>query len=271
MSRAIPRSVAAVIEQLELDGDLLVTTGRLAATMRQVGIEANETAARRVAYELQREGWLGPLRTRHVWEFLPGARGGAYGSGDRFIEFRAQLAVNPSWPGVLAMDSAASVLGLAQRVAEQEVVALPANTSFPKALTGEWRYVQIELSQPGLTTINGLPSWNIEGLLVGIAARPSAYKDVAGLGQWLAESVLDVDKDTVISLLKPMHRTTAQRVAYLLGAAGNDDLRAAVLATYPANGTAWLGPRIAGQGVFDTKAQVNDTLLHRYLNVGTGS
>ncbi|WP_082134143.1 type IV toxin-antitoxin system AbiEi family antitoxin [Mycolicibacter heraklionensis] len=270
-ARRISRSVAPVVEQLELDGDLLVPLDRLAAIMRQVGLEADQTAARHLAYELQREGWLGPLRTRHVWEFLPGARGGAYGSGDRFIELRAQLAVNPSWPGVLAMDSAASILGLAQRIPEQEVVALPVDTSFPKALTGDWRYVRIELSKPGLTTINGLPSWNIEGLLVGIAARPSAYKDVAGLGQWLTESVVDVDKDTVISLLKPMHRTTAQRAAYLLGAAGNDYLRAAILATYPARGTAWLGPRIAGQGVFDALTQVNDTLLHPYLNVGGGS
>lgn len=269
--RVISRSVAAVVEQLELAGDLLVTPYRLAAVMRQVGLKDEKVDARRLAYELQRGGWLGPLRTRHAWEFLPGARGGAYGSGDRFIEFRAQRAVNPTWPGVLAMESAASVLGLAQRIAEQEVVALPAYAAFPKALTGEWRYVRIELPELGLTTINGLPSWSLEGLLVGIAARPSAYKDVAGLGQWLPESVADVDTDTVISLLTAMRRTTAQRVAYLLGAAGNDAARAAIVATYPATETAWLGPRIAGEGVFDAQTQVNDTLLHRYLNVGTGS
>jgi hypothetical protein len=271
VARVISRSVAEVIEQLELDGDLVVTLDRLAAVMRHVGLQGDEVDARRLAYELQRDGWLGQLRTRHSWEFLPGARGGAYGSGDRFIEFRAQRAVDPKWRGVLAMESAASVLGLAQRVPEQEVVALPAEQPFPKALAGAWRYVRIELPEVGLTTINDLPSWNLEGLIVGIAARPSAYKDVAGLGQWLPGAVAEVNADAVVSLLTAMPRTTAQRAAYLLGVAGNDVARALIVGAYPATETAWLGPRVAGQGFFDTKTQVNDTLVHQYLSVGTGS
>jgi hypothetical protein len=271
VARVISRSVADIVEQLELNGDLLVTLHRLATVMRNAGLKDDEADARRLAYELQRDGWLGRLRTRHAWEFLPGARGGAYGSGDRFIEFRAQRAVDPTWRGVLAMESAATVLGLAQRLPEQEVVALPAEQPFPKALARAWRNVRIELPDAGLTTTNGLPSWNLEGLIVGIAARPSAYKDVAGLGQWLPDAVADVDVDTAISLLTTMPRTTAQRAAYLLGAAGNDDAQAAIVATYPATETAWLGPRVAGEGVFDADTKVNDTLLHRYLSVGTGS
>ncbi len=271
MARVISRSVADVVEQLELDGDLVVTSDRLATLMRQVGLDGDEAATRRLAYELQRDGWLGQLRTRHAWEFLPGARGGAYGSGDRFIEFRAQRAVDPDWRGVLAMETAASLLGLAQRLPEQEVVALPAEQACPKALAGDWRYVHIELPEAGLTTINGLPSWNLEGLIVGIAVRPSAYKDVAGLGQWLPDAVARVDVDTVIDLLKTRPRATAQRAAYLLGSAGNNDARTTIVAAYPATETAWLGPRVARAGVFDAETNVNDTLLRRYLTVGTGS
>lgn len=271
VARAIPRSVAGVVEQLELDGDLVVTSDRLATVMHQAGLDGDEAAARRLAYELQRDGWLGQLRTRHAWEFLPGARGGAYGCGDRFIELRAQRAVHPDWRGALAMETAASLLGLAQRLPEQEVVALPAEQAFPKALAGDWRYVRIELPAAGLTTINGLPSWNLEGLIVGIAVRPSAYKDVAGLGQWLPNAVTRVDLDAIIGLLAVRPRATAQRAAYLLGSAGNDDARAAIVAAYPATETVWLGPRVAGTGVFDTQTKVNDTLLHRHLTVGTES
>jgi hypothetical protein len=271
VARVIPRSLADVVEQLELDGDLVVTSDRLATVMHQAGFEGNEVATRRLAYELQRDGWLGQLRTRHAWEFLPGSRGGAYSSGDRFIEFRAQRAVDPDWRGVLAMETAASVLGLAQRLPEQEVVALPAGQTFPKALVGDWRYVRIELPEVGLTTVNGLRSWNLEGLIVGTAVRPSAYKDIAGLGQWLPDAVTRVDVDTVIHLLETKPRATAQRAAYLLGSAGNHDARAAIVAAYPATETVWLGPRVAGAGVFDAETKVNDTLLHRYLTVGTGS
>jgi len=266
----ISRSVADVVEQLELDGDLLITLDRLTTAMARAGQEGTETDARRLAYELQRAGWLGQLRTRHAWEFLPGARGGAYGSGDRFIEFRAQRVVEATWPGVLAMESAASVLGFAQRFPEQEVVALPAGQPFPKALAHAWRYVRIELSEAGLTTISELPTWNLDGLIAGIAARPSAYKDVAGLAQWLPQAVTVVNVDTVIGLLGSMPRAAAQRAAYLLGSAGNSDARTAIVATYPATETVWLGPRVAGQGIFDAETKVNDTLLHPYLSAGTG-
>lgn len=77
--------------------------------------------------------------------------------------------------------------------------------------------------------------------------------------------------DTIITLLDPMRPATRQRAAYLLGAAGNDEAGSDLMRTYPATGTAWLGPRIAGAGVFDVATQVNDTLLHPYLTVGTGS
>jgi hypothetical protein len=271
VARVISRSVADVIEQLELDGDLLITLDRLATAMRHAGRESDETDVRRLAYELQREGWLGRLRTRHAWEFLPGARGGAYSSGDRFIEFRAQRAVDPTWRGMLAMESAASVLGLAQRFPEQEVVALPAGQPFPKALTHAWRYVRIELPEAGLTTINELPSWNLEGLIVGVAARPSAYKDVAGLAQWLPQVGAAANVHTVINLLGSMPRATAQRAAYLLGSSGNHDARAAIAAIYPTTETVWLGPRVAGEGIFDAETKVNDTLLHPYLSVGVGA
>ena len=75
----------------------------------------------------------------------------------------------------------------------------------------------------------------------------------------------------VIGLLKTRPRAAAQRAAYLLGSAGNNEARAAIVATYPATETVWLGPRVAGAGFFDPETNVNDTLLHRYLTVGTGS
>lgn len=271
MARAIARSIAAVVEQLELDGDVVVTFDQLATIAQRLGRASSDANTRLLAYTLQREGWLGPLRTRHAWEFLPGSRAGAYSSGDRFIEFRAQHAVKANWSGVLAMESAASVLGLAQRIPEQEVVALPDDEPFPKALTGAWRYVRIDIPVAGRVTANGLPSWNLEGLIVGIATRPSAYKDIAGFGQWLPGAAARADTDSVIRLLARAPRTTAQRAAYLLGVGGNQPACAAIVDAYPPTETAWLGPRVAGRSAFDRSTQVNDTLLHPYLEVGTGS
>lgn len=271
MPRTLSGVTAGVVEQLELDGELLVTVDRLATAMQQAGMAADESAARRLGYELQRDGWLGRLRTRHVWEFLPGARGGAYGSGDRLIEFRAQHSVNPHWSGVLAMESAALVLGLAQRFPEREVVALAPQDELPKALVGDWRLVRLAMPDAGVTNRDGLPTWTLEALIVGIAARPSAYRDVAGLAQWLPQVAGRVEVETVVGLLAGMRAATRQRAGYLLGAGGNAAARSALARAYPATSPVWLGPREAGAGIFDPQTQVNDTILHKYLSVGTGS
>lgn len=267
MARVIARSVSDVVEQFELDGDIVVTVDRLASVMSQLGLRGDP---RRMAYELQRDGWLGTLRTRHAWEFLPGARGGAYGSGDRFIEFRAQRAVRPEWAGALAMESGASVLGLAQRIPEREVVALPDETVFPKAMSGQWRYVRVEMPEEGVKTINGLPVWDREGLIVGIGVRPSGYKDVAGLGQWLSASLYEVDTEKVIRLLTAMGAAARQRTAYLLLLSGNIAGARQIITTYPPSETAWFGPHQPG-GRYDPLTKVSDTVLHQYLSVGGGA
>lgn len=224
---------------------------------------------RQLAYELQRGGWFGPLRSRHAWEFLPGARGGAYGSGDRFIEFRAQRENRAGWPGVLAMESSASVLGLAQRIPEREVVALPDGAIFPKALSGEWRCVRVEMPDEGVGLIDGLPVWGREALLVGIGQRPSGYKDVAGLGQWLSAFPQEVDVEKVVRLLESMGAPGRQRTAYLLRVLGDRQGAQRVVDVYPPVATAWLGPREKG-GHYDAMTKVSDTVLHNYLSVGGG-
>lgn len=267
VTRSIPTAIAPVIEQLELDGDVIVTIDRLAEVLRAAG---GDDEPRQLAYELQRAGWLGSLRTRGAWEFLPAARGGAISSGDRLLEFRAQHEVDPAWPGVLAMESAAAVLGLAQRLPEREVVSLPSHVEPPKAFAGEWRVVTLVLPGDGCTTVDRLPTWNLEGLIAGIAGRPAAYRNLPGLGQWLPDAAARVDPQRLIPLLDGLPTTATQRAAYLLAAGGNADGSAAVLARFPPRGVAWIGPRRSG-GRFDPATQVSDTVLHRYLAVGTGA
>ena len=282
MARSIPPSIADVVEQLELEGAPVVTVSLLQSLLADAGKNLDD--ASKVAYELKRAGWLGSLHTRGAWEFLPGSRAGAYSSGDRFIEFRAQLTVDPEWPGVLAMESAASALGLAQRIPEKEVVALPPGTTLPKALTSGWRSVAVPLpdvavqrgaargmasSRPGGTD---LPTWTMEGLIAGIAIRPTSYRDVPGLAQWLAEAVVTVDvdrlKEVLIGAAAPV--TARQRAAFLLGAGGNDEACEELVQWVRPRSVAWFGSR-RNDGVFEPRSQVNDTVLHRYLDLGGGA
>ncbi|HMS74680.1 hypothetical protein [Gordonia sp. (in: high G+C Gram-positive bacteria)] len=267
VARVITRPNADVVEQFELDGDVIVTVDRLAAVMHDVGMEGDP---RKLAYDLQRGGWLGTLRSRNAWEFLPAARAGAYSSGDRFLEFRAQQALRPDWPGTLAMESSAALLGLAQRIPEREVVALGDDVVFPKAMSGQWRCVRIVMPPECLTQIDGLPSWDRECLIVGIGIRPSGYKDIAGLGQWLSVAPYQVDLPKIVELLAPASSAARQRTSYLLNASGNRAGAQQIIDIYPPTDTAWLGPRRQG-GHYDPVTKVSDTLLHPYLSVGGGA
>ena len=201
-SRTLPKSLASIVEMLELEQPRIVTLkmiGGLALTLGQG--EKDLADLRRIAYRLESLGWLGSLRTRGAWEFLPGARAGAYGAYDRLIEFKAQKEVNPQWSGVLSMESAAAVLGLAQRLPKHESVALPRGHVLPKAMS-EWRRVSIVLPKSGLTIIDSMPVWSLEGLLAGVALRPSAYYDLIGLAQWLPETGSSINVGPLIDCLK---------------------------------------------------------------------
>lgn len=138
---------------------------------------------------------------------------------------------------------------------------LPAHTRLPKALAHDWRAVRVAVSIHGVTSVDELRSWNMEGPILGIAARPSGYEDVAGLGQWLPEAIQRVDIDASTTMLRDVNSATRQRTAYILGAAGGDGARTAIVASYPPMETVWLGPRVTGASVFDTETNVNDTLL----------
>lgn len=271
MARAIPRSLSGVVQHLELESDLVVTLASLRAALEAAGHEdTSEERARAVAYQLQRAGWLGTLRSRNVWEFQPGSRGGPYGSGDRFMEFRAYTATHPIWPGLLAMESAASVHRLAQRFPEQEVLALPKGAPEPKSFRREWRVITSALPSSASSVINNLRVWTLEALLVGVGERPSNYRDTAGLAQWLPEAAGRADVREVRELLQALPMAARQRTAYLFTAVDDHHARDQILGSSRPSQVVWFGPR-GKRGDFDAATGVHDTVLRAFLSAGNGA
>ena len=80
----------------------------------------------------------------------------------------------------------------------------------------------------------------------------------------------EVDVEKIIGLLAPMRAAARQRTAYLLKVAGDFEGALRVVDVYSPRSTAWFGPRQQG-GRYDSLTNVNDTALHRYLSVGSGS
>lgn len=265
VARRIAPTIASTVQILERDGDRVVSVSRLEEIRLETG---SAIPARQMAYRLQRAGWFGTLRTRDVWEFLPAARAGAIGAGDRFVEYRAQRILNPEWPGVLAMESAATLLGFARRLPDPEVVALPARWSLPKALAAEWRAVTLSLPPIAVNHRDGLSWWSPEGLLAGIAVRPTGYRDTQGLAEWLPEAAAGINRELLEEIIRPLTQMARQRVVYLLRCGGNELAAAELASRYPASQVAWFGPREPG-GTFDPVSRVNDTRLSPYLSTGS--
>ena len=148
--RSIPSRLAPVLEALELDQPRVVTADTLARRAEDHGID---TDGQQLAYDLRRLGWLIGLRTKGAWEFVPGARAGRFGAGDRHIELRAALAVDVGFRGALAMESAAVALGLAGRVPDREVLWVPPGRRVPKSF-GDWRVVRLAVSDDAIAPVS---------------------------------------------------------------------------------------------------------------------
>jgi len=256
-SRSVPSRLAGVLETLELDQPRVVTVTDLnnIATASALAMSGAE-----LGYELHRLGWLLPLRTRGAWEFAPAARAGRYPAGDRYIELRATRATNPEFAGMLAMESAAVLHGLARYVPEREVLAIPRGNRVPKALRN-WRVVSITLPGDPTTVMDGLPVWRIEALLAGMALRPDAYGAWRSVAQWLPRAVAQTDPAQLAALLDGASRAGWHRACYLLARGGRADIGIEFLTKAPSGrGPVYLGPRNQS-GRFDVRFEVIDSVL----------
>ena len=256
-SRPIPSRLAPVLEALELDQPRVVTAEGLGHLARDQGIGVDGL---QIAYELRRLGWLISLRTKGAWEFVPGARAGRFGAGDRYIELRAAFAIDPAFRGALAMESAAVALGLAGRVPDREVLWVPPGDRAPKSF-GDWRVVRLHVREEGIVSIDGLPTWRVDTLLVAMAMRPDGFHDWPNLGEWLARAVSQVDPGSVAGSLVGATRAAWQRAGYLLAMGGDETAGFEVVEHAPrGRGPVYLGPRHR-KGRFDRRFEIVDSVL----------
>lgn len=252
--RSISKSLAPLLESLELDQPRVLTTQDLAARAVQVGLDWRP---RDIARRLLESGWLLPLKTRGAWEFAPGARAGALGAGDPFIELRATLARSSDAPFSVAAESAAFLLGLSSRQPEPEVISAPTEARIPTAL-GEFRVVRWT-PRSSLMSKKGLPCWSVETLIAFMTSKPGRYRDWPNVGEWIGTAFRNLDLTTLRSELDGEARSSWMRAAYLAQRAG--DARAAQLlldAAPPGKGPYYLIAR-EEPGVYYSRFDIVDS------------
>lgn len=253
VTRPIPPSLAGVLERLELEQPVLVTTADLA---RLVGEEGVATPVRVVAARLRERGWLLPTSRRGVWEFVPAAVAGPYSRNDPVTPLRAFLAQNPQARCGLTFQAAAWAHGVADRVpARLEVAA--ADGSLARRLPAVLA-VTVFAPRLGYELAKDVPVLTLDSVLVHMTSRPAAVRSWASAREWLAPLAAALTKLRLDAELEGREATVWARTGYLLQGLRPD--LASRLASPAPSGKTWFGPRRRLLR-HDSQWQVADTIL----------
>lgn len=234
--RAIPSRLSAVVEHLELFQPKILTLEDLQSYLTELGIKREPA---KIAHDLQRLGWLLPLRTKGRWEFAPGARAGALPSGDPFMELRATLQ-RRDLPVALAYDSAAWLQGLSTRQPHKHVLATcPSQKKLPPALsdfrvTRIWGALEPEVK-------DDLPVWRVPTLLAKMSIEPHYFRDWPNVLEWLEEAFKRADASDLELELDDAPHTARVRLAYLADRAGFNHLANELMHSARPRGLTYLG------------------------------
>jgi len=256
-ARSVPSSLAPIVEELELRQPKLVTKAYIEALMEERGMKLRPED---VTHRLQMQGWLLSLKTKNAWEFAPASRAGKIGSGDPFIELRANLHHRPDLQVAIAYESAAWMNGFTRRPAEKDVLSIPSHIDPPPALQG-FRITHI-LGQIDPIQIDELPVWSVESLIVLMAERPMSYRAWPTVMEWLGEATSKIHYELVLEELSGRGMATWARTGYILEAGGRDDLGEKIHQQIDLSnkGPFYLGPR-SKPGRMDQRWDVRDSIL----------
>lgn len=235
-ARAIPAALAPVIELLELEQPITVTTRQIANLVENSRVR---TPAHVVIQRLAANGWLLPTGVRGVWEFAPGAHAGPHSHGGPLLTLRAVLQLNPDLPVAVALSSALWQLDIASRRPEVQEIALPPRSPVPAALERTYRIVRYETHLP-TRIVAGLPVHSPTSVLVHLAQRPTDVRNWAGVLEDLADIAAASDSQDIERELRDRPHSTAVRLSYLLSGVAPDLVEQ--LGIKP-RGKVWFGAR----------------------------
>jgi hypothetical protein len=206
--------------------------------LTELGIKDNPA---KIAHDLQRLGWLLPLRTKGRWEFAPGARAGA----------RPSVA--------LAYDSAAWLQGLSTRQPHKHVLATyPSQKKLPPALS-DFRVTRIwGVLEPEQK--DNLPVWRVPTLLAKMAIEPHYFRDWPNVLEWLEEAFKRAEAADLERELDDAPDTARVRLAYLADRADFKHVANELMRSARPHGLTYFG-RDRTRGTFVRDYNLVDSLL----------
>ena len=253
MARTIPKSMAGILEDLELMRELYVNVSRIRELAQKYNIK---TAPYIIASRLKEEGWLLPTSQRGVWEFVPASSAGVFSQNDPLGPVKAYRSANPDTECYLCLQSAAWALGLADRLPEHSQLAFP---HIPRRGISEDIVTYVYQPSIGPVTAKGIPCLAPESIIVHIAARPAVIGAWESVLEWLPDVVYESKIDVLLEELRDRNDSVKKRTGYLLQGmypSASEEIRKLITTDSKIR----FGPR-SGALRNDEKWNVSDTVL----------
>ena len=209
MTRTISKSMAGILEELELENDAVIDMQRLSYLAQKHNVKTEPAV---IASRLRKAGWLLPTSQRGVWEFSPAAMAGAFSKNDPLLTVIAYMKANPDTECFLCMQTAAWALGLADRIpSRREVAFISKPAAVPQELTA-FHY------EPVLdpVTVKGVPCLTPESIIVHIASKPVQIRSWESAMEWIPDVVYEIGIENLFTELSAKNDSVKRRTGYLL-------------------------------------------------------
>lgn len=252
--RAIPPSMAPILEELEMEQPGLVTSEDLAELAQRHGVRSHPRA---IAARLRDLGWLLPTPRQGVWEFAPAALAGPYSRNDPLTPLKAFLSKRANARCALTFQAAAWAHGVADRFPTRPEVAA-ADRQLAYQLPEE---LAPSVFSPNLAyqRLRDVPVLRPESVVTQMAARPAAVRSWSSAVEWLPELAELLEASRVSIELTGRPAAVRARTGYLLQRL-RPDLATTIRDLGAPRSTTWFGPR-ASLRRHDSTWLIADTIL----------
>ena len=210
MTRTISKSMAGILEDLELDNKSYVTLEELAdlAKRHEVSTEPSLIASR-----LKKSGWLLPTNQRGVWEFSSASMAGPYSKNDPLMEIKAFKLLNPSLECYVCLQTAAWVMGLADRVPAHKELAF---LQIPRKQIPESIIAYKYSPAISIRDVRGVSCLAPESIIVHIATKPDLVQSWESVMEWLPDVVYESEIMNLLTEISDKNDSVKRRTGYLL-------------------------------------------------------
>ncbi len=254
MTRTISKSLAGILEELELENKNYISLDELATLAERYGVLTKPAV---IAKRLRDAGWLLQTNQRGVWEFASASKAGSYSRNDPLMDIKTYMIQYPNTKCYVCLQTAAWALGIADRIPVHKEIAfaqLP-NRKVPENVIA-YKYNPIIEA----IDVRGVQCLSPESIIVHIATKPDIVQSWESVMEWLPDVVYESNKSNILTELSGRNDSIKRRTGYLIQGMYPDAAEAIYNSISKPKSKIRFGPRKHAVRN-DEKWKISDTIL----------